>query len=71
VFARGLKAKMAITIAMLLFVAMVLIDLVIVVTTQNEIYSVGKAPRRSHRYLSVGKYRIPFGLKNKDYEHIR
>jgi len=37
VFARGLKAKMAITIAMLLFVAMVLIDLVIVVTTQNEI----------------------------------
>ncbi|MGD8523205.1 MAG: ATP-binding protein [Desulfobacterales bacterium] len=36
VFARGLKAKMAITIAMLLFVAMVLIDLVIVVTTQNE-----------------------------------
>jgi signal transduction histidine kinase len=37
VFARGLKAKMAITIAMLLFVAMVLIDLVIVVTTQNEL----------------------------------
>ena len=36
-FARGLKAKMAITIAMLLFVAMVLIDIVIVVTTQNEI----------------------------------
>ena len=35
-FARGLKAKMAITIAVLLFVAMVLIDLVIVVTTQNE-----------------------------------
>lgn len=36
-FARGLKAKMAITIATLLFVAMVLIDLVIVITTQNEL----------------------------------
>ncbi len=36
-FARGLKAKMAVNIVVLLFVGMILIDLVIVITTQRDL----------------------------------